>query len=231
MINSLKSFEFLSGVIAAGLAYFIITMFSGYFQAWVARKLGDDTAEEEGFLTLNPTVYIDPIGFILFLWTGFGWGKPVPINPFNFHGKHRRIEMLFTYGSQTIANAVLAFISLWIMTTMFGGITGTLPLPSYFVSHPAVMRALRLVISSMTVFSVFFTLYSLILALFRLVIMQWLGHLRMQWHETELVSLLLAMLLLFVFNEPLALFMQWVVIHAESLMWYWWVTLSKFFGF
>lgn len=230
MINSLKSIELLTAIIAAGLAYLIITMFSGYFQAWVAKKLGDDTAQEAGFLTLNPVIYLDPIGFMLFLVTGFGWGKPVPINPFNFTGKYRRLEILFTYGSQTVANAVLAIFCLWVMTVFFGGMTGTRPLPTYFVDHPAIAQSLRLVAYRMAEFSIFFTLYSLVLACLRMAIMFWLGQFKMMWHESELISVLLAILLLFVFNEPLFFLMKWTVIHAESFMWSWWTGLIGLFS-
>lgn len=49
--------------------------------ALVAKWFGDDTAERQGRITLNPVAHIDPIGGLLMLFTGFGWAKPVPINP------------------------------------------------------------------------------------------------------------------------------------------------------
>jgi hypothetical protein len=134
------------------------------------------------------------------------------------------------YGSQTIANALLAFISLWIMTVFFGGMTGTRPIPEYFIQHPAVAQSLRLIAYRMAEFSIFFTLYSMILALFRMAIMYWLGQFKMMWHESELISILLAILLLFVFNEPLFYLMQWTVLHAEAFMWGWWSGLVGFFS-
>jgi Zn-dependent protease len=51
---------------------------------WVAYRLGDPTARAMGRLTLNPRVHIDPIGALMFVLVGFGWAKPVPINPYNF---------------------------------------------------------------------------------------------------------------------------------------------------
>lgn len=48
--------------------------------AWTADKLGDDTARLLGRTSINPLVHLDPIGTILFLIAGFGWGKPVPVN-------------------------------------------------------------------------------------------------------------------------------------------------------
>ena len=54
-----------------------------FSHAWVARLLGDRTAEREGRLTLNPLVHLDPFGFLLILIAGFGYAKPVPYNPYN----------------------------------------------------------------------------------------------------------------------------------------------------
>lgn len=52
--------------------------------AYVAHKLGDDTAKHQGRLTLNPKAHLDPLGTIMLFIVGFGWGKPVPVNPYNF---------------------------------------------------------------------------------------------------------------------------------------------------
>jgi Zn-dependent protease len=52
--------------------------------AFVAHKLGDDTAKNQGRLTLNPKAHLDPLGTIMLFVAGFGWGKPVPVNPYNF---------------------------------------------------------------------------------------------------------------------------------------------------
>lgn len=50
--------------------------------AWSAHELGDDTARLEGRLSLNPMVHLDFLGGLLLLLTGFGWAKPVPVNPY-----------------------------------------------------------------------------------------------------------------------------------------------------
>ena len=51
--------------------------------AWMAYKLGDPTAKNNGRLTLNPIAHLDPLGTIFLFLAGFGWGKPVPVNPRN----------------------------------------------------------------------------------------------------------------------------------------------------
>ncbi|HBC94076.1 MAG TPA: site-2 protease family protein [Pelotomaculum sp.] len=60
--------------------------FHEYAHGWVAKRLGDRTAEAHGRLTINPVAHLDPVGFILLLLAGFGWAKPVPVNPYNLRG-------------------------------------------------------------------------------------------------------------------------------------------------
>jgi Zn-dependent protease len=55
-----------------------------FAHAWTANYLGDDTAKLSGRLTLNPIMHLDPIGGLMLLLVGFGWAKPVPINPSRF---------------------------------------------------------------------------------------------------------------------------------------------------
>ena len=59
-----------------------------FFHAWIALQLGDPTAKYMGRVTLNPIAHLDPLGAIMivvmaFAHMGFGWGKPVPVNPNN----------------------------------------------------------------------------------------------------------------------------------------------------
>ncbi len=51
--------------------------------AWVGTLLGDMTAKRLGRLTLNPLAHLDPMGFLMVLFVGFGYAKPVPFNPYN----------------------------------------------------------------------------------------------------------------------------------------------------
>lgn len=55
-----------------------------FAHAWTSWKLGDPTAKLSGRLTLNPRAHFDLLGVLFLLSTGFGWGKPVPINPAYF---------------------------------------------------------------------------------------------------------------------------------------------------
>lgn len=59
--------------------------FHEYAHGLVAYKLGDNTAKDEGRLSLNPLAHLDPIGTLMLLFAGFGWGKPVNVNPRNYN--------------------------------------------------------------------------------------------------------------------------------------------------
>ena len=93
--------------------------------AWMAKKLGDDTAMYQGRLTLNPFAHIDPIGGILLLLTGFGWAKPVPVNPMRFNRKYSiRGGMALTAAAGPISNLIAALVGMiamriYIMTDFY----------------------------------------------------------------------------------------------------------------
>lgn len=75
----------------------------------VAKWNGDYTAKYAGRLTLNPLKHFDPIGFIMMLFVGFGYAKPVPVNPYNF--KKRTLGMVTVALAGIITNIILAFVS------------------------------------------------------------------------------------------------------------------------
>ena len=70
-------------LLASLLAFFIALSVHEFSHALAAYALGDLTAKRLGRLTLNPVVHIDPWGLLMLLFVGFGWGKPVPYNPYN----------------------------------------------------------------------------------------------------------------------------------------------------
>ena len=78
--------------------------------ALVAKWLGDDTAEKQGRITLNPIKHLDLWGTILMLFAGFGWARPVPINPNNF--KNRKFGMALSSLAGPVSNLILAYISM-----------------------------------------------------------------------------------------------------------------------
>jgi Zn-dependent protease len=105
-----------------------------FAHAWSALKLGDRTAYYQGRVTLNPAVHLDPMGTMMMVFTaisglGFGWGKPVPVNPVNLkYGP--RVGMAITAAAGPISNILQAIV--WgIPLRLY--LTGTLVLPALVV--------------------------------------------------------------------------------------------------
>ncbi len=88
--------------------------------AWVAHKVGDDTARNLGRITFNPLKHLDPLGSLLIFIVGFGWAKPVPIQPRNFH--NYRWGMFWVSIAGVTINfmiAVLAILALKVLGIRF----------------------------------------------------------------------------------------------------------------
>lgn len=83
--------------------------FHEFAHAWLALKLGDPTAAAEGRVSLNPLRHLDPIGTIAIFLVGFGWAKPVPINPYFLRGQARGFALTAIAGPAANFIAALAF--------------------------------------------------------------------------------------------------------------------------
>ena len=81
-----------------------------YAHAWAATKLGDDTPRYQGRLSLNPLAHLDPIGALCIFFIGFGWGKPVQVNPIRF--KNYRKGMALTAAAGPISNIIMGLIGI-----------------------------------------------------------------------------------------------------------------------
>jgi Zn-dependent protease len=105
-------FNQLQSMILFVVALVVSISFHEFFHAWSAYELGDPTARNMGRLTLNPIVHFDPLGALMILFMAFsgwgiGWGKPVPVNPFNLR-PNPRLGMGLTSVAGPFSNLVLA---------------------------------------------------------------------------------------------------------------------------
>ena len=94
----------------------IAITFHEFAHAWAADKLGDDTPRMEGRLSLNPMAHLDPVGSIMLLFAGFGWGKPVNVNPRNYN---RDISMEKADALVSFAGPAINFIIAIILTLIY----------------------------------------------------------------------------------------------------------------
>lgn len=81
---------------------------------WTAYLLGDRTAKDAGRLSFNPLKHLDPVGTLMMLFAGFGWAKPVPINPGRFRIKNQRLGFAVTAAAGPLCNFILAFLTIFV---------------------------------------------------------------------------------------------------------------------
>lgn len=120
IITRLTSKDSILATLVTLPAILIAITFHEFAHAFAADRLGDDTPRRQGRLTLNPLAHIDPVGFVLLIVAGFGWGKPVQINPVKFK---RNISMnkgeVIVSIAGPLMNFVLAIISTIFMALVF----------------------------------------------------------------------------------------------------------------
>lgn len=113
LINVLLGGRSIESIIYALPGVIVAMTFHEFAHAWMATKLGDDTPRLQGRLNLNPTSHIDPVGIICLALLGFGWGRPVQINPRNFDGKYSlsKAEAMVA-AAGPVMNFIIAFLFL-----------------------------------------------------------------------------------------------------------------------
>jgi Zn-dependent protease len=101
-----------------------------FSHAKVADAFGDTTPRANGRVTLNPLVHLDPIGSLMFIFAGFGWAKPVPVNPFALGMRSPSAYMLVSLAGP-LSNLMLAILAaiplrLGLIQSFDGGQTTTI---------------------------------------------------------------------------------------------------------
>jgi len=125
--------DFILGVqtlIIAFLSYVITITFAGWFEAWMAKKMGDDTPEQLGFLTLNPLEHFNVFGFAAVLWGLFyarllpfqiipGWGRYIPLLPDTMRGKNLQLRGFVEFMGRSIAHFILLVVTITIFSILY----------------------------------------------------------------------------------------------------------------
>ncbi|OGY89916.1 MAG: hypothetical protein A2927_01040 [Candidatus Komeilibacteria bacterium RIFCSPLOWO2_01_FULL_45_10] len=128
-----------------------------FAHAWAATIHGDQTAKLMGRLTLNPLKHLDLVGFLMLIFAGFGWGKPVPVNPYNLkNGKTSDnivslagiffnvlsiivfsviLKLIVTYTSLGAENLLVNFLFMLVMINLVLAVFNLIPIPPLDGSH------------------------------------------------------------------------------------------------
>jgi len=96
----------LAQIVGIAVALVIGITFHEFSHAFTADQLGDHRPRALGRVSLNPVAHIDPIGALVFVLAGFGWGKPVPVNVYAL--RPGRVGMAIVAAAGPIANVVVA---------------------------------------------------------------------------------------------------------------------------
>ncbi len=115
------SSDYIQQLVIALPAILLALTFHEVAHGWVAEKLGDPTARLMGRLSLNPIVHLDPMGTLAFAISmaagiGFGWAKPVPVDPRHFRNPRRGMRWVALAGPAT--NFLLAIVSIVVLNAM-----------------------------------------------------------------------------------------------------------------
>ena len=96
---------------------FVALPFHEMAHAFAADRLGDHTAKWNGRLTMNPLKHLDVLGTVMICLCGFGYAKPVPVNPYNF--KHPKRDMALTALAGPLSNLLMAALSRAIFRVLY----------------------------------------------------------------------------------------------------------------
>ena len=122
-----------------------------FAHAWAATKMGDETPRYQGRLTLNPLAHLDLWGSICILFIGFGWGKPVQVNPIRF--KKYRKGMALTAAAGPISNLICALVCVIIYKILAA---------FYFVNFSSALYWAAMIFSYITSINVGLAVFNLI---------------------------------------------------------------------
>ena len=107
MLNFLPS---LPDLITYAIILFTAFPIHEFAHAWTADQFGDDTPRINGRLTLNPLAHLDVVGSLMMIIAGFGWAKPVPINPYALQKRSPAAPMLVSLAGP-MSNLLMAILA------------------------------------------------------------------------------------------------------------------------
>ncbi|BBB47491.1 site-2 protease family protein [Pelolinea submarina] len=122
----------LPSILSAVITLLIAFTFHEFAHAWTATRLGDDTPRLFGRLSLNPLRHLDFMGSLMLIFTGFGWAKPVPINPHKLRN-YSPSALMLTAISGPLANFFLAILAAIVLRT---GVVNNIPAVGAFLPTP-----------------------------------------------------------------------------------------------
>lgn len=227
----LSDVESIATVITLIFAYAVSCTLSGAAQAWVALKNGDDSAAEEGYLSLNPIAHINGIGILSVIFFRLGWGNPIPVNAAHIYHNRRLARLAAIFGSEVIVYVTLALFSIFFAVFFFGSypiactlrmlVDHTIPLralSAQYTNHSSLAIVGAMMLVAFAFFNVFAASLSVILNGVRYILLVGAekGHDYME--HADIIALIVPLILLMFFaHEIQIMIMQLIVPLAATI--------------
>lgn len=126
-----------------------------FAHAWMAVRLGDDTPLRQGRLSIDPLKHLDPIGIMMLMFCGIGWGRPVQIDSSNFNPKYRRNGEALVSLAGPLMNFIIAFV-----LTLIDGLILKFAVASFLSTTPG--RVILTMIQSAIIMNIGLGVFNLI---------------------------------------------------------------------
>lgn len=106
--------DIIIGLCVSAFVVFCVLPIHEFAHGWVAYKMGDETANNQGRLTLSPFAHVDWFGAIMILLVGFGYAKPVPVNLGRVKMKNKKFAGAIIALAGPVSNLIMAFLSTFV---------------------------------------------------------------------------------------------------------------------
>ena len=187
------------------IAYGISVTIAGFLTAWIALKMGDETPTQEGFLTLNPFAHIDLLGTVFLILYNFGWGRFIPINPFNITGRFRFARIILAFLAKSLAHLGIALVSLIALLGLFGESVLNQSLTDAYPQSSSYLLAIGMILISMLIVNMVLAAITFFVNMCGMVIMFVVEKHPQYLLYTSLIMVIVPVVLFYLFGHSLLL--------------------------
>ncbi|MEX0672147.1 MAG: hypothetical protein WD068_02215 [Candidatus Babeliales bacterium] len=202
--------------IARILAYFPTITFSGYLQAWLEKKMGDDTGEQMGLMSLNPMVHFNILGFIFLLFFGWGWGSRDNLTPQRcaYFPRHRFGYLMCMFARPT-AHFILLIAGLCFMIIL-GGLFYQTPIMTMLHGNPTLITVLREIVMAFLMLNLLSVALYFMMSLFMLFMLRYSDQLRVHTEYADFILLALFIVVWLILAPYIQFILFWLLALVEQ---------------
>jgi len=222
-IMTLEFVSLMNNLIILFLSYMITFTISGWFEAFVAESVGDDTAYEHGFLSLNPMDHFSLSGFAALVITYFytpslflpGWGRHIPLIPEMLHGKFLNLRIFIEYMSRSFGHFIILLMTTICMIVWCDAYT----LQSIFFSMQpttSFVQALTTLLRFLFTQNLLLTVIHFVVGLFKYGVYFYFPQFKQPTLQSIIAGFVILMIGFMIFGDVLTLFVLKLVAYIQS---------------